>query len=198
MRKGMIHILLDEFPHMKVTEASGEVEVMNQVSTELFDVILLDVSMPGRGGLDLLKQWTAAGLRTPVIVLSLYSDDQYALRAIKAGASGYLGKDSKAVEILRAVDSVLNGKKYIAPNIAEKLVLQISSHHDRMPHEMLSNRELQVLQFIGSGNTISEIAETISLSVNTVSTYRARILEKLALSNNAELTRYCIDHKLSA
>jgi DNA-binding NarL/FixJ family response regulator len=150
--------------------------------------------MPGRNGIETLKQIRANGIKAPILMLSMHSEDQYAVRVLKAGASGFLNKETATEELLAAIKRVLEGRKYITPFVAEKLA---STEIEKPLHELLSDREMQVLQFIASGKTVSEIAEEISLSVNTISTYRTRILEKLQLHNNAELTRYAIDHNLS-
>jgi two-component system invasion response regulator UvrY len=196
LRKGLIEILNESFPSLNYFEASNGIEALQISRKENLDFILLDISMPGRNGLDTLKQIRSDGNKTPVLILSVQPEDQYAIRVLKAGANGFLNKDSAPEELLIAVRQVLNGKKYISVNIAEKLVQTISMPFDRPLHENLSDRELQVLQMIASGKTVSEIAKEISLTVNTISTYRARILDKLQLNNNAELTRYALDNNL--
>ena len=160
------------------------------------DVILLDISMPGRNGMETLKQLRAMGIKSPILMLSMHSEDQYAVRALRAGASGFINKECANDELLSAIHKVLTGKKYITETVAEKLADSVGKPEQKLLHESLSDREMQVLQQIASGKTVSEIAEEISLSVNTVSTYRARILEKLSLNNSAELTRYAIDNHL--
>lgn len=196
LRKGLIEILLESFPSMNYFEASNGLEALQISRKEKLDFILLDISMPGRNGLDTLKQIRSDGNTTPVLILSVQPEDQYAIRVLKAGASGFLNKDSAPEELLNAVNQVLNGKKYISASIAEKLADSIGSPFDKPLYENLSDRELQVLQLIASGKTVSEIAREISLTVNTISTYRARILDKLKLNNNAELTRYALDNQL--
>jgi DNA-binding NarL/FixJ family response regulator len=196
VRKGLADILCDEFPSSVVREVANSHQVMDQVRNETWDVILLDISMPGRNGIDTLKQLRAEGIKTPVLMLSMHSEDQYAVRVLKAGASGFLNKETATEELLEAVRKVLSGKKYITSSLAEKLADSVSEDEQKAAHEMLSDREMQVLQHIASGRTVSEIAEELSLSVNTISTYRSRILEKLNLNNNAEITRYAMDNKL--
>jgi two-component system invasion response regulator UvrY len=196
LRKGLIEILNESFPSLNYFEASSGIEALQICRKENLDFILLDISMPGRNGLDTLKQIRSDGNKTPVLILSVQPEDQYAIRVLKAGANGFLNKDSAPEELLIAVRQVLNGKNYISANIAEKLVQTISMPFDRPLHENLSDRELQVMQLIASGKTVSEIAKEISLTVNTISTYRARILDKLQLNNNAELTRYALDNNL--
>jgi DNA-binding NarL/FixJ family response regulator len=196
LRKGLIEILNESFPSLNYFEASNGIEALQISRKENLDFIMLDISMPGRNGLDTLKQIRSDGNKTPVLILSVQPEDQYAIRVLKAGANGFLNKDSAPEELLNAVRQVLKGKKYISANIAEKLAQTISMPFDRPLHESLSDRELQVMQLIASGKTVSEIAKEITLTVNTISTYRARILDKLQLNNNAELTRYALDNNL--
>jgi two-component system invasion response regulator UvrY len=196
LRKGLIEILNESYSPLVVYEASNGLEAIQTSRNEKLDLILLDISMPGRNGLESLKQIRSDGSKTPILILSVQPEDQYAIRVLKAGASGFLNKDSAPEELLIAVRQVLNGKKYISAAISEKLVQSLSSPLDQPLHETLSDRELQVLQFIASGKTVSEIAKEITLTVNTISTYRARILEKLQLKNNAEITRYALDNNL--
>jgi two-component system, NarL family, invasion response regulator UvrY len=196
VRKGLKDLLREEFSAAEFLEAMNSQEAINIVSSHEIDVILLDISMPGRNGMETLKQMRSMGIKSPILMLSMHSEDQYAVRALKAGASGFINKESANEELLSAVRRVLQGKKYITSSVAEKLADGFSRPQTTVLHESLSDREMQVLQQIASGKTVSEIAEEISLSVNTVSTYRTRILEKLSLNNNAEITRYAIDHHL--
>lgn len=196
VRKGLVQLLIEEFPSAKITEVANSSEALNQVTVNTWDIILLDISMPGRSGVDTLKQIRANNIKTPVLMLSTHSEDQYAVRVLKAGASGFLNKDTAPEKLLEAVRKVLSGRKFITPSLAEKLAEDLSDSNNQAAHELLSDREMQVLQLIGSGKTVSEIAEQISLSVNTISTYRTRLLEKLSLKNNAELIRYAFDHGL--
>lgn len=193
VRKGLVQILREEFSKAEITEVASSSQVMDEVDRQSWDVILLDISMPGRNGIETLKQIRTNGVRTPILMLSMHPEDQYALRALKAGASGFLNKETAPEELLAAVRLLLSGRKYITPSVAEKLTETIS---EKNAHELLSDREMQVLQRIASGKTVSEIAVEIALSVNTISTYRTRILEKLNLNNNAELTRYALDNNL--
>lgn len=196
VRKGLVQLLREEFHFAEITEAANSADVLDKAKGKIWDVILLDISMPGRNGLDVLKQLRADGVKAPVLMLSMHPEDQYALRVLKAGASGFLNKDSATDDLIAAVHKVLSGKKYITASLAEKLAEAMGDGGERAAHELLSDRELQVLQLIAAGKTVSEIADAISLSVNTISTYRTRILEKLSLSNNAELTRYALDNHL--
>ena len=197
VRKGLSQLLKEEFALAEITEVSDTNIVFEKAKGNIWDVILLDISMPGRNGLDVLKQLRADGIKAPVLMLSMHPEDQYALRALKAGASGFLNKESATEELIAAVHKVLSGRKYVSAALAEKLAEGAGSGTERPAHELLSDREMQVLQLISSGKTVSEIAEEISLSVNTISTYRNRILVKLSLHNNAELTRYALDNSLA-
>lgn len=195
VRKGLIELLREAFPKCEIFEAVNSNDVMEQIRKHSMDILLLDISMPGRNGIETLKQIRTNGVKTPVLMLSMHPEDQYALRALKAGASGFMNKEAATEELLTAVHNILKGKKYIPYSVAEKF-LESSDHGNKQPHEHLSDRELDVLLKIASGNTVSEIANQLSLSVNTISTYRTRILEKLGLSSNAALTRYAMDHGL--
>jgi DNA-binding NarL/FixJ family response regulator len=196
LRKGLIEILHESFPTLEYFEASNSTEVLQITRKETLDLILLDISMPGRNGLETLKQIRADGIQTPILILSVQSEDQYAIRVLKAGASGFLNKDSAPEELINAVNHILKGKKYISSNIVDKLAQSLSRPINQPLYETLSDRELQVLKYIASGKTVSEIGREISLAVNTISTYRARILDKLNLKNNAELTRYAFENSL--
>jgi len=196
VRKGLIQLLHEEFPNSDITEANNSAEVLSKVKGKIWDILLLDISMPGRNGVEVLKQLRADGIKSPVLMLSMYPEEQYAVRVMKAGASGFLNKESATEELIAAVRKVLEGRKYITAALAEKLAESISDQFNKPLHEFLSDREMQVFQMIASGKTVSEIADDISLSVNTISTYRTRILDKLSLNNNAEITRYAMDNSL--
>lgn len=196
VRKGLIQILMDEFTLTDFTEVSNGNELILAARNGDWDIIITDLSMPGRNGLDTLKQLRSELPSIPVLVLSIHSEDQYAVRVLKAGASGYLTKESAPDELVKAVRQILQGNKYISSSVAEKLLDSIDKGHSGMPHELLSDREFDVLRLIASGKTISEIAEILSLSVNTISTYRMRILEKMNLKSSSELTHYAISNKL--
>ncbi len=196
VRKGLVQLLREGYPDAKISEAINSAETLDFVKQTGFDVILLDISMPGRNGIDTLKQLRSDGIRTPILMLSMHPEGQYAIRCLKAGASGFVNKEAATDELLTAVNKVLAGKKYITSAVAEKLAEGVAEPGVRPLHEALSDREMQVLQRIAYGQTVSEIADEISLSVNTISTYRTRLLEKLQLNNNAELTRYAIENNL--
>ncbi len=197
VRKGLIQLLREEFTMTEVAEVTNGNAVLEEVQKQLWDAILLDISMPGRNGIEILKQLRTNGIKTPILVISMYPEEQYAIRALKAGASGFLSKESANEELLAAVHKILSGRKYVSPSIADKLADTVGVTGELPTHELLSDREMQVLQLIASGKTVSEIAEEISLSINTISTYRTRILEKLSLHNNAELIRYALNHGLA-
>ena len=195
VRKGLIELLREEFPDCEIFEAVNSNQVMQQIRDSSMDILLLDISMPGRNGIETLKQIRTNGVKTPILMLSMHPEDQYAIRALKAGASGFMNKEAATDQLLTAIHSLLNGKKYIPYSVAERL-LDTNDHKDKQLHDLLSDRELDVLQKIASGNTVSEIADQLFLSVNTISTYRARILDKLRLTSNAALTRYAMEHDL--
>lgn len=196
VREGLKQILAETQDMIVTDEANNAQEVLKKVWDNDFDVLLLDISMPGRSGLDILKQLKSDRPKLSVLVLSMYSEEQYALRALRAGASGYMTKESAPDELIEAIRKVSTGRKYISPSVAEKLAFSLESGDERPPQETLSDREFQVMCMIASGKTIKAIADELSLSVKTVSTYRARILEKMRMKNNAELTHYAIQNKL--
>lgn len=177
-------------------EAEDSDQTLEYVEREPWDIIILDIAMPGRSGLDVLREIRRKHPELPVLVLSMHSEDQFAVRAIKAGANGYISKDNAAAEVVRAIRKILTGKKYVSAKLAEILADSLNAAAVRPPHEALSDREFQVLCQLASGKTVSQIASEITLSVKTVSTYRARILEKMNMRNNAELTRYAIQNSL--
>ena len=195
-REGVKQIL-SETPDIKVTgEAANTKEVLNRVWTNKYDVVLLDISMPGRSGLEIIKQLKEAHPELHILVLTMYSEEQYALRALKAGASGYLTKNGEPEDLINAVRKVSTGGKYISPIVAEQLASVLDKDLENPPHKMLSNREYQVMCMIASGKTLSEIAEEMSLSISAVSTYRRRLLIKMKMKNNAEITYYAIKEGL--
>ena len=196
VREGLKQILAETQDMIVTDEANNAQEVLRKVWDNDYDVLLLDISMPGRSGLDILKQLKSDRPKLSVLVLSMYSEEQYALRALRAGASGYMTKESAPDELIEAIRKVSTGRKYISPSVAEKLAFSLESGDERPPQETLSDREFQVMCMIASGKTIKAIADELSLSVKTVSTYRARILEKMRMKNNAELTHYAIQNKL--
>jgi two-component system invasion response regulator UvrY len=196
VRQGLKQILGDT-PEMAVAgEATNGQEVLDKVRAETWDVVILDISMPDRSGLDILKQLRSERPKLPVLVLSMYSEDQFAMRVLKAGASGYLTKDSASDELVKAVRKVASGGKYVSPFLAEKLAFEIGSDANKLPHETLSDREFQVLRMIATGKAVGEIAAELSLSPKTISTYRARLMKKMNLTTNADLIHYAIQNHL--
>ncbi len=196
VRQGLKQIFGDTPEIVVAGEATNGQEVLDKVRAETWDVVVLDVSMPDRSGLDILKQLRSERPKLPVLVLSMYSEDQYAMRVLKAGASGYLTKDSAADELVKAIRKVVSGGRYVSPLLAEKLAFEIGADSGKLPHETLSDREFQVLRMIATGKAVKEIASELSLSVKTISTYRARLLQKMNLTTNAELIHYAIQNRL--
>jgi len=196
VRKGLKQILLDEFTAAVIEEVADAEELIKKVMTDKWDVVVSDLSMPGRSGLDALQQLKISHPELPVLILSIHPEEQYALRALKSGASGYLSKDTAPDELVKAVRKVLLGKKYISQSIAEKLASTFSSDTVMNPHESLSDREFDVMKLLANGKSVSEIAEMLSLSVTTVSTYRARVMVKMDLKSNSDLTKYAIENNL--
>lgn len=196
VRQGLKQILGDTSDLVVVGEATTGPEVLEQARTVDWDVMVLDISMPGRSGFDILLDLRAEKPGQPILVLSMHAEEQYALRMLKAGASGYLSKESVPEELIHAIRKVVEGGKYVSPTLAEKLAFEIGASADKPLHEALSDREFQVMRLIASGQTVTQIAEALSLSAKTVSTYRARILQKMNLKTNAELIHYAIRHKL--
>jgi two-component system invasion response regulator UvrY len=196
VREGLKKILVDTPDMVVADEASNGQEVIKKVGNNDYDLILLDISLPGRSGLDVLKQLKCTKPKVPILILSMHPEEQYAVRSLKAGASGYLTKQSVSDELIDAIRKVAQGRKYITPSLAEKLVFELEVDVRKLPHETLSDREYQVMCMIGSGKTVKEIAETLSLSVRTISTHRAHILKKMKMENNAQLTHYAIKNAL--
>lgn len=196
VRKGLRQILLEGFPNAEIGEVADTDSLIQKVMNDSWDVVISDLSMPGRSGLEGLQQIKQINPKLPVLILSIYPEEQYAVRLLKAGAAGYLNKDMAPEELVNAVQRVLLGKKYITPAVAEKLASTLDQPEDKAPHEYLSDREFSVLKMLAAGKSVSEIAETLYLSVTTVSTYRSRILTKMDLKTNADLTLYAIEHKL--
>ncbi len=196
VREGLKRII-SENPGMAVTGEAGDGhEALKLIRGGACDVVLLDITMPNKSGLDVLKELRTEVPRLPVLVLSMHSEDQYAVRVLRAGAAGYLTKESAPAKLVQAIRKVVRGGKYVSPSLAEKLVSDLGTDTERPPHEVLSDREYQVLCLIASGKTVSEIGAELALSVKTISTYRVRILEKLRMKNNAEITRYAIKERL--
>lgn len=196
VRKGLKQILLEEYPSATIGEVADAESLLSQVVTDGWDIVISDMNMPGRSGLDALTQIKQIAPTLPVLIMSMYPEDQYALRVLKAGAAGYLGKDTIHDDIIRAVQTVKLGKKFITPSVAEKLADAFRDDTEQPPHQLLSDREFDVFKLLAGGKSVSEIAAQLSLSSTTVSTYRARIMEKMHLRSNASLTRYAIEKNL--
>ena len=195
-REGIKRICEDNPELIVAGEASNGNEVLDKVNEKDYDLLLLDIAMPGLNGLDTLKQLKSLKPKLPVLVLSMYPEDEYAVRAIKAGAAGYLNKAKASRELMEAIKKVSNGGNYINAAVAEKLLFDMKSENSKPLHMTLSDREYQILTLVVSGKKISEIAEDLSLSVKTVSTYKVRILNKMEMKSTAELVKYAVEHKL--
>jgi two-component system, NarL family, invasion response regulator UvrY len=196
VREGLKQILMD-VPDMVVAgEAASGNQVLEMVRKETWDLVLLDITMPGLNGLDTLKQLKKEKPDLPVLMLSMYPEEQYAIRTIKAGVSGYLTKESAPKELITAIRKVAQGGKYISASLSEKLATYLETDADKPLHERLSDREYQVVLMIAAGKTVGQIADDLALSVKTISTNRTRALRKMGMSNNAELTYYAMKHGL--
>lgn len=196
VRQGIRQILTEMSETVGIGEAGNGGDAIRLLREDSWDIVLLDIGLPGKNGVEVLKQIKSEWKKLPVLMLSMYPEDQYALRAIRAGAAGYMTKESAPDELLTAISKVKNGGRYISGEVAEKLVFELDDSSDALPHQSLSDREFEVLRMIASGKTVSEIAEMLSLSVKTISTYRSRILEKMKMKHNAELTHYALKHQL--
>ena len=196
VRSGLARTIAEEFSSATIHEAENGLQAEKMARKGKWDIIISDMSMPDKTGLDVLKQLRSESIKTPMLILSIHPENQYALRVLKAGGNGYITKDCPRAEFVNAVKIILSGKKYISANIAEKLASRFDDEISKKQHELISDRELEVLKYIASGKTVSEIAAELSLSVATVSTYRARLLEKMDMKNNAELAIYAINNHL--
>jgi two-component system, NarL family, invasion response regulator UvrY len=196
LREGLKNILLKE-PDVRVVEEAGSAaEMFKKLRGSRFDAIILDISLPDANGLDVLKNLQAQGNRSCVLVLSMHPEEQYAMRALKAGAAGYLQKESAPSELVQAVRKIARGGKYVSAFLAEKLAFDMQGASEKQPHELLSDREYQVLCLLSSGKGIKEVAQELGLSAPTISTYRARVMTKLGLSSTVDLVRYALAHNL--
>ncbi|CAB3765988.1 response regulator transcription factor RqpR [Paraburkholderia solisilvae] len=196
VRQGVRQLLLDRGVASEVAEAQSGAEALMEAGQRVYDVILLDVSLPDLNGVEVLKRMKRKVPRVPVLMFSMYREDQYAVRALKAGAAGYLSKTVDAAQMIAAIQQVAAGRKYVSPAMAEALANYVSFDGEQMPHEKLSDREYQTLCMLASGKRLTDIALALSLSVKTVSVYRTRLLEKMKLRNNAELTFYVMTNRL--
>jgi DNA-binding NarL/FixJ family response regulator len=196
VRKGMKQILSRTADIEVAGEASTGQEALEKIWANNFDVVILDISLPGRNGLEILKQIKSQQPKLPVLILSMYPEDQYAVRVLKAGAAGYLTKESDKSELIEAIRRIAQGKKYITPELAERLADELKPGADKAPHDRLSDREYHLLCLIAKGKNTKEIAAELSLSIKTIGTHRASLLDKMEMKSNAELTHYAIQHKL--
>ena len=196
VRAGFKQVLSDTPDLVVADEAENGQEVLQYLKKKKYDVVLLDISMPGKSGLEILKELKTGYPKLPVLILSIYPEEQYAVRALRAGASGYLTKASAPNEMIAAIRKISAGGRYISASLAEKLANYLDADMTKSPHETLSDREHQVMRLIASGKTVSEIAESLHLSVKTISTYRVHVLEKMKMKNNAEITLYAVQNKL--
>jgi two-component system, NarL family, invasion response regulator UvrY len=198
LRKGMRDLLLHERACTTIVEADNAVAALSAVRREPWDLLILDVALPDKHGLEVLKEVKLLRPTLRVLMLSLYPEREFALRAFKAGASGYLTKDRAPSELLTAVKQILAGRRYITSSLADQMATFLDQGQPATPHDRLSDREMEVLRLLGQGKTVSMIADDIALSAKTVSTYRARLLEKLQLRTTADLVRYAVEHHLTA
>ncbi len=196
VREGLKLILADHFKKAVFGEARTATEALALVWKEKWDVVLLDITLPGRSGLEVLKEIKRSRPKLPVLILSMHPEDQFAVRMLKAGAAGYLTKESAGEELVGAIKKVIGGGRYVSPALAERMASYLTIDLKKAPHERLSDREFLILRTIASGKQVGQIAKELSLSVSTVSTYRARILEKMDMKNNAELTHYALQKSL--
>lgn len=196
VRRGLKLILSEEFSRLVFGEARNGQEVIEQVKKQDWDIVVLDITMPGRSGLDVLKELKQLRPKLPVLILSMHSEDQFGMRVLKAGAAGYMTKENVPEELVKAIKKVLSGGKYISPYLAEQLAFNLEDDSERPIYEKLSDREYHVMCMIASGKTVKQIAEELSLSIKTISTYRSRIFVKLKMKTNAELTHYAVKNNL--
>ena len=197
IRRGLRDILADEFPRLRVAEARDALETLEAARKQTWDVVLLDIKMPGRSGLEVLEELKKLQPKTPVVIISAFPEEEYALRAFRVGAAAYVSKEGASDELLAAVRKALGGGRYVTPALAEKLAAVLSGETPAAPHEILSNRELEVLRLIATGKTIKEVAAELHLSEKTIGPYRLRLSKKMNLSSNVELTRYALQHNLA-
>ena len=194
VRLGIMRILRDEYPSVEIKEVSDGESLIKEVIQHDWDLVISDLEMPGINGLEALEQIKQIKPDLPVLILSVYTEDLYAVRVLKAGASGYINKNVAAYELITAIQRILMGRKYITAEIAEKLLTNPDT--GKKPHELLTDREFEIFKLLALGRTVTQIADSLALALTTVSTHRSRILQKLNLSNNSELTRYAIAHHI--
>ena len=196
LREGIKRIIDDTLDIKIVAEASSGPEAMNLILTNKYDLVLLDISMPGQNGLQTLKLIKKYNNKIPVLMLSMHSEEQYAMRSIKAGASGYITKDTASSQLVKAIRKINKGRKFISKEVAELLTTDLYHNNEKNPHEYLSDREFEILKLIANGKTTKTISIELSISPKTVSTFRSRILKKLNMKNNSDIIRYVLDYKI--
>lgn len=196
VRQGLKQVLAEEFCHAHIEETSSGHETLLAIQEHLWDVLILDIYFPDKNGLDILKEAKSIQKSLPIVVLSLYPEEQYGIRVLKAGGSGYLTKETAPAELVSAIKKVLSGGRYVSAALAEQLAANLSPQAHSLLHQSLSDRELEVLRYLAMGKTVTDISEILGLSVKTISTYRSRLLEKLRLKTTADLIRYAVDHLL--
>ena len=196
VRKGVRQILTEGFPDAEIDEVPDAESLIKKIIEQDWDIVLSDLSMPGRSGLDAIPQIKQINPKLPVLIMSIHPEDHYAIRVLKAGASGYLSKDLAPEELVGAIKRVISGKRYITEAVAEKLAKIIDHDENKPPHQYLSDREFAVFKLLAKGKSLTEIAETMILSVTTVSTYRSRILVKMGMKSNADMTLYAVEKNL--
>ena len=196
VRRGLKEILAEALPSTRFLEAGSGDEVMSSLAGSQVSLLVLDINMPGRSGLDVLRDVKSNYPRLPVIILSVQPEDQYAMRCLRAGAAAYINKDSAPEELAQATKKILSGGRYVSPRFVDQLVVQLGDPTDKPPHELLSDRELEVMVMIASGVPLTDIADRLHVSVKTVSTYRSRIMEKMQMKSNAEVIRYALTRQM--
>jgi two-component system invasion response regulator UvrY len=196
VRQGIMRVLQEEFLTSEIGEASNGADALNAICSRTWNLVLLDISLPGRNGIDLLKEITAASANLPVLILSTYPEAQFAIRSLRAGAAGYLNKESPPETLIAAVRQTLDGRKFISSIVADQLAEELTIDPSKPIHESLSDREYDVMLRLAGGSSVSHVASAINLSVKTISTYRARILQKMHMKSNADLSQYAIRNKL--
>jgi len=197
VREGLKQIIIDKDDMSVTGEAGDGYGALEKLGKEDYDVVLLDISLPGISGIEILRQVKTMKPEMPILILSVHPEEQYALRAIKAGASGYLEKDSPPEELIRAIRNIYKGQKYVSSSFTESLLMDLNNDYEKPLHQKLSDREFQVLNLIARGKTSSEIADKLSLSIKTISTYKSRVMKKMGFRNNIELVRYALEHDLT-
>ncbi|MBX3006447.1 MAG: response regulator transcription factor [Melioribacteraceae bacterium] len=196
LRSGMIQNINKEVDMKVVLEAESGEELLSKLDNQEFDVVILDIGLPGRSGLEILKDIRKLYPKVPVLMYSGYQEDRYGLRAIQAGANGYISKEDTKSNLIDAIRKIKTGKKYITPELAEILANEVDKDIDKLPHERLSDREFEIMRHIALGKSVSQIADLLSISVNTVNTYRARILQKMGMNSNTQIALYALENNI--